>query len=335
MARDKKTLSPFMLWLEDAWEGWIRPLGALLLLAIAYALYNFDIVGEQTAGALAVLLAVVGAIAAGVLPAWPLTRAPWHRALLVTAALAALVGMLYPPLRVAIPGRTLASGTLTADKPTLTLATGQSGPYEVTASGHFKDAGRNDTEVSYTLKASDNAGGSDEVSGEIARKQVTIRSRKGQSSSVQEHNEDTTSLPHVRGPQVSLTGEANYEQLESGLKVELRHGGSLPPAVTLALAVLALLMAVVLDARLLEPKLPGKQKAQKTAKAHLTACFAIAFVFALSYPLEATPHKLVKPAVSSLLLALLGGLAGWLIGGIARVLFGPKVKKTATPAPRR
>jgi hypothetical protein len=334
MARDKKTLSPFMLWLEDAWEGWIRPLGALLLLAIAYALYNFDVVGEQTAGALAVLAAVVGAIAAGVLPAWPLIRAPWQRALLVTGTLAALGGMLYPPLRVAIPGHTLATGTLTADKPTLTLTTGQSGPYEVTASGHFKDAGRGDAEVSYTLKASDNGGGSDEVSGEIARKQVTIRSRKGQSSSVQEHNEDTTSLPHVRGPEVTITGDANYEQLESGLKLELRHGGSLPRALPLALALLALLIAVVLDTRLVEPKLPGKQK-QKSAKSHLTACFAIAFVFALSYPLEATPHKLVKPAVSSLLLALLGGLGGWLIGGIARALFGPKVKKTATPAPRR
>src|SRR3954469_14343163 len=98
MAREKKTLSPLMLWLEDAWEGWIRPLGALLLLALAYALYSLDIVGEQTAGALAVLAAVVGAIAAGVVTAWPLTRAPWQRALLVTLTLAALAGMLYPPL---------------------------------------------------------------------------------------------------------------------------------------------------------------------------------------------------------------------------------------------
>jgi hypothetical protein len=335
MARDKKKLSPLMLWLEDAWEGWIRPLGALLLLALAYLLYNFEVVGEQTAGASMVVAVVVGAILAGVLPAWPLTRAPWHRALLVTLTLAALAGMVYPPLRVAAPGHLLAQGTLTAEKPTLTLTTGGSGPYDVSTSGHFKDVGRADTEVSYSLKVSDGSGGSDEVSGEIARKQLTIRSRKGQSSSIQEHSEETRALPHVRGPEVTVAAEADFDKLESGLKVELRHGSRISPVTFLVLSVLALLMALVLDTRLIEPKLPGKQKSQKTAKSHLTACLAIAFVFALRFPEEATLHHLVKPAVSALLQALLGGLAGWLIAGLARVLFAPKIKKTAAPVTRR
>jgi hypothetical protein len=333
MARDKKTLSPFMLWLEEAWEGWIRPLGAILLLAIAYLLYNFDIVGEQTAGALAVLVIVVGALGSGVVPAWPLVRAPWQRAVLVTMSVAALASMLYPALRVAAPGSLLAQGVLTADKPTVTLETGRSGPYDVTASGHFKDVGRSDAEVSYTLKVSDNGGGSDEVAGSIVRKQVTIRSRKGSSSSVQEHNEETSPLPHVRGAQVKIEGDVTFEQLENGLKVDLRPGAIIPKPVLLVLWIVAMLLAVVLDTRLIEPKPPGKTKV-KQAKSHLTACLAIALVFALSYPLEATPHRLVKPAISSLLLALLGGLAGWVIGGLARVLFGPKAPKAAA-APRR
>ncbi len=43
---------------------------------------------------------------------------------------------------------------------------------------------------------------------------------------------------------------------------------------------------------------------------------------------------LVKPAISSLLFALVvGGLGGWAAGGIVRFLFGPKIKKSA-PARR-
>jgi hypothetical protein len=326
MARDKKNVSPFMIWLEEAWEGWIRPLGAILLLAIAYLLYRFDLVGERTAGVIAVLAVVLGAIGSGVLPAWPLTRAPWQRAMLATAALTALVATLYPTLRMALPGAMLADGTLTAEQATATLTTGQSGPYELTVSGHFKDAGRSDAEASYTIKGTDNSGNSDEVSGAINRKMVTIRSRKGSSSSLHERNESTHAMPHLRGPQVTLTADANFDQLDGGLKVELRHGG-LPAVVFIVLGALALVMALVLDTRLVELK--------SKKKSYLTTCIAIAFLFALHYPDEATPHSLVRPAVSSFLLALIvGGLAGWLAGGIARALFGPKVKKAA-PAPRR
>jgi hypothetical protein len=326
MARDKKTLSPFMLWLEEAWEGWIRPLGLILLLAIGYLLYRFDVVGEQTAGVIASLAVTVGAIATGVLPAWPLTRAPWQRALLATLTVTALAATLYPTLRVAVPGATVAEAMLTADKPSATLTTGRSGPYDVTVSGHLKEGSRSEAEVDYTIKGTDNNGDSDEVGGAINRKLVTIRSRKGSSSSMQEHSEATYRLPHLRGSQIVLTADANFDQLEGALKVDLRKG-SLSPLVFIVLGALALVMALVLDTRLVEPK--GKQKS------YLTASIAIAYLFAVHYPDEATPHALVRPAVSSFILALvLGGGGGMLVGGIARVLFGPKLKKAA-PAARR
>jgi hypothetical protein len=59
---------------------------------------------------------------------------------------------------------------------------------------------------------------------------------------------------------------------------------------------------------------------------------AIAFCFSLYYWREATPSHLVKTAVSALMFALVvGGLGGWIAGGLARVLFGPKPpKKKAT-----
>jgi hypothetical protein len=324
MAKDKKNATPFQLWFEEAWEGWIRPLGLIVLLAIGYVLYKFDIVGEHTAGIIAVLAIVVGAIVVGALPALPLTNKPWQRAALAAMVAAALGGMVYPAVRAAVPGKVYAEATLTNEKQSATLTTGSSGPYELMVAGHFKEAGRQDAEASYTIKAVDNGGGSDEVTGEIARKLVTIRSRKGSSSSMQELTEAKHRLGHVRGPTVTLTADGVDEQLEGGLAVALRPGG-LDPIVFIILGAIAILLGIVLDTRLVDVK--GKQKA------YLTAATAIAFAFSMYYWREATPARLVKTAVSALLFALLvGGLGGWLVGGIARALFGPKIpkKKPAT-----
>jgi hypothetical protein len=328
MARDKKNLSPFMLWFEEAWEGWIRPLGLILLLGIGVLLYKFDLLGEQSAGTLLVVGIVFGSVLlTGVLPAWPLARAPWQKAMLLTLAVTALVATGYPTLHAALPGGVLAEATLTAEKPTGMLNTGRTGPYDLTVAGHFKDVGRSEAEIGYSLEAKDNSGGSDKVEGTINRKQVVIRSRKGSSSSMQERNEITHRLPDVRGAQVSINGEgSSFDQLADGLKVELRRG-SPPPIVFMVLGALALLMCLILDARLVEPK--------SKVKSYLTASVAIAYAFSIAYPGEATPHALVRPAISSFLLALfLGGLAGWAAGGVVRALFGPKLKKTAA-APRR
>lgn len=327
MAREKKNATAFQLWFEEAWEGWIRPLGAMFLLAIGYVLYRFEIVGERTAGLVAVLAIVVGAIVLGALPALPLTRAPWQRALMATLVATALAGMVYPALRAAVPSATLAEGMLTTDKPTLTLTTGQAGPYDLTVAGHFKEAGRSDAEANYDIKATDSGGGSDDAAGAIKRQLVTIRSRKGSSSSLQERTESTHRLPHVRGPQVTLTADGIDEQLDGGLTVALRKGG-LSPTIFIVLGALALLMALVLDTRLVDFK--GKKKS------YLTAALGIAFAFSLYYPGEATPHALVRPAVSALLLSLVvGGLGGWAVGGVGRALFGPKKPKKVAPAASR
>jgi hypothetical protein len=325
MPQDKKNATPFQLWFEEAWEGWIRPLGLIVLLAIGYVLYKFDIVGEHTAGIVAVLAIVVGAIVVGALPALPLTRAPWQRALLATMVAAALGGMVYPAVRAAVPGKPLAEGMLTADKPSLTLTTGQAGPYELDVSGHFKDTAHQEAEASYTLKVTDNGGGSDEVSGVIERKLQTVHSRKGSSSFLEERNEKKHRLPDVRGPQVKISADASFDELEGGFLVALRPAGA-NPILFIILGALALVMALVLDTRLVDLK--GKQKS------YLTAAVAIAFVFSIFYAKEATPARLVKTAVSEFLFSLIvGGIAGWAAGGIARALFGPKLpKKAKTPA---
>lgn len=319
MARDdKKNVTPFQLWLEDAWEGWIKPLGVIVLLAIGYLLYKFDIIGERTAGVLAICAVALGAIVTGVLVALPLTRAPWQRAMVLTAAAAALVATLYPTLRIAVPGEPLAEGMMTTDRPSVTLTTGRSGPYDLMVSAHFKDSGRSDEDASYTIKATDNSGGSDEITGDISRTNEVFRSRKGSTTALAERTEQRYRLPDVRGATVKLTTDGVDEKLD-GLAVTLLKGG-LPPVVFIILGALALAMGLVLDTRLVDTK--GKQKS------YLTATLAIAFVFALEFPKEATTHRLVGPAVSEFLFALVvGGLAGWAAGGLARLLFGPKIKK--------
>jgi hypothetical protein len=326
MARDKKNATQFQIWFEEAWEGWIRPLGLIILLAIGYLLYRFDLIGERLAGGILVLAIVAGAIGTGVLPAIPMARAPWQRALLATLSVLALAACLYPSLHAAVPSATLAEATLMPDKLSATLGTGRAGPYEVTVSGHLKASGRQEGEATYSLTATDTAGGSDEVSGAIKRAYVTIRSRKGSSSSLQERNENTHRLPHVRGAQVTVTANGIDEELDGGLTVALRHGG-LDPIIFIVLGALALLMALVLDTRLVDLK--GK------ARSYLTPTVAIAYAFALYYPVEATPHAVVRPAVSAFLFALVvGGASGWLVGTIARLLFGPKAPKKAAASRR-
>src|SRR5262249_35801711 len=163
---------------------------------------------------------------------------------------------------------------LTADKPTLTLTPGTAGPYEVTVSGHFKEAGRSDAEASYDVKVTDNSGGSDELSDKIERHLRTYRSRKGSSSAMEERNEKSHRIGHVRGPQVTFTADGVDDQLDGGLHLALRAGG-VDPTIFIVLGALALAMALVLDTRLHDVKGKGK------VKSYLTATVAIAFVFAL------------------------------------------------------
>jgi hypothetical protein len=320
--------SSFQLWFEEAWEGWIRPLGVIFLLILAVVIYKFDLISETVAGVLLALGVIGGTMASGALPAWPLVRKPGERAMFFAMIALWLVGTGYPALRVALPGRVLAEGHLTTQSPSATLKTDSDGPYALTVSGRFKQAGASDAEATYTIKA-EGGGATDEVSDRLERKRVSVRvgRRGGTSTQLQEHTEKSHRLPGVRGSEVKLTADGVDDQLEEGLTIALRSGGPSPLLFT-ALAVLALLLALVLDSKLVDPAtLTGKSKS-KGVRTYLTAAVAVALVFSLNYPAEATPHSVVRPAVGALALGLLaGGIGGWLLSGIARALFGPKVKK--------
>lgn len=318
----KRAPSTIGLWFEEAWEGWLKPLGGIGLLAIAYLLYKFDLVPETIAGAALVLIIVVGSIAVAALPAWGRVKTPGTRALFITFVALWAVGTGYPSLRSALPPRTQAEVKLTASALSGKAHVETTGPLELTVSGHFKGAAMAEADANYTITV-DSPGGHDEVSGTLKRALVRYRAgrRGGTSTAIQERTEELHRLANARGD-LTLSTDGIDDKLEGGLTIDVRSAG-LNPIIFLLLGGLALLLALIFDARLADPK--------AKVKTYLTAGVAVCYVFAIHYPSEATPSSLVRPAVGALVLALLiGGLGGWLLGALARLLFGPKTARKSS-----
>jgi hypothetical protein len=318
----KKSASRFTLWFEEAWEGWLKSVSVILLCAVGYLVYKFDLISEGRAGMIAVVAIVAGSILLSTGVAWPRVqeKTPALRAgfLFMCVLWAAAAG--YPSLRNVSPPAPVGEATLTAQAPSAKVKTPITGPYEMVVSGQLKPGG-GEVDVGYDIKA-EGGGGSDEVSGEITRKTVSIRvGRRGSTqSSVKEVNEQAHRLPHVRGNEVSITADGlDDQQLQGGVLVELRPAG-LEPMIFWVLGAVAFLLALFFDVKLFDPK--AKEKT------FLAVAVAITMVFSIRFPMVVTPHSLVRPAVDALILGVLaGGLGGWLLTLIARAMWAPKLPK--------
>lgn len=320
-AAEKKPPSRLPMWLEEAWEGWLKSVGVIIICVLAYGLYKFDLVHESLAGVVAVAAVVLGAVGSTVPLAWSrvVTRAPVAKALFVVMVLAWVAGAGYPSLRAAMPPAPIAETKLAADKLSQKITVPAGRAYEMTVSGRFKQAGAGDAEASYTVKA-EGGGGSDEISGLLKRALMRVRTsrRGGTSTTVTEHTEQTHRIPHARGPEITISTEGVDEQLDDGLHIAVRPAGP-EPLIFMVLAGLACLLAIGFDARLADG---SKHKTYLAAAAGLSLAFSIAF------PMDATPHSMVRPAVGALVLgAVTGGLGGWLLGMLGRLMFGPKIAK--------
>jgi hypothetical protein len=316
----KKNRSALVMWIEDQWEGWLKSVGSIFLFAIAYVLYKFDLVSEGVAGAGFVLAVVLGSLGSVVLPAWPLLRVNWHKSLMIVMSLVAAVVTGYPSLRASMPPKALAETRLTVAQPTATVHLSDPGPYELAVAGSFKQQG-GEAEVSYIIKATGSSG-SDEIQGTMSRSQARVRTsrRGGTSTMIIERTENQHRMSSVRGPDVTFTADGVDEQLGEGLILDVRPAGP-NPILFIILGALCILAALFLDAKLVDPK--------RKVKTYLTVGVAIPFVFSLRFPDVATPHSLVKPGVEALVIGLaVGGLGGWVLGALAKVMFGPKAKKT-------
>ena len=321
-APPKRQVSMLQIWFEEAWEGWLKSVGSILLLAAAFALYKFDLVGEGLSGAALVLAVIGGSLGSTALPAWPLVRTSTQKGLFVAVLAVAALATGYPAMRAAVPARALGTAKLTTAQSTVTVHTGSDGPYELAVGGSFKQA-TGEAEVTYTIRALGANSTSDEVSGSLSRSQVRVRTsrRGGTTTTTQERTENAHRLAKVRGGDITFSSEGIDEQLADGLLLDVRPGG-LNPILFIILGALALLGALGLDARLTDQK--GK------IKSYLAVGVGICFVFALRFPEIATPHSLVRPAIDALLVgAAAGGLGGWMLGALGRVFFGPKIVKKA------
>ena len=321
---EEKRSSGFQLWFEEAWEGWLKSVSVIVLCALAYILYKFDLIAESRAGLICVVLIVGGAMVAAIGPAWPRVQSKSSalRALFILMVGLWAVSSGYPSVRAAMPPAPYAQAELTPQQLSAKLSTPSNGPYELIISGQLKP-GAAEVEANYSLKA-EGGGASDEVSGALTRTQQRVRvsRRGGTATQVVESNEKVERLPSVHGHDVTLTADSiDDQQLEGPLVVQLR-AAAYDPIFCLVLGALVILIGLFFDVKLTEPKVKDKT--------WLGMAAAITYVFAIWFPITVTPHSLVRPAVGELVRALLiGGLGGWLLTIIARSLFGPKTPKKA------
>jgi hypothetical protein len=320
------TRSNFRVWFDQAWAEWIQPLGAIVLAGVAYLLYKNDLLSERVTGGALVLLVVVGILLMGVLPAIKLTRRPSQRAMMLMMCVCALAGAGWPTLRMVIASQPLATARFSANNLSATVQTGTDGPYEVVVSGHFKTAGASDVEAGYSLKLEGQ--GSESVSGSLHRALHRYRTgrRGGTSTSVEEHTEAMHRVDGVRGSTLKITLDGVDEQLDGNLEISVRRAGP-RPEVFWALCVLSILLALVLDARLVQDikEEDRKVRGPKRELSYLTVVTSMLFVFAINFPMEATPRSLVRAAIGAFFLALLaGGAAGWLLAAFVRLATKPK-----------
>ena len=111
----KRKVSMLQIWFEEAWEGWLKSIGSILLLLAAYGLYHFELVGEGLAGAALVLGVIGGSLgSSGAARLWPLKFATLRRRGCSWRCLAiAVLATGYPSMRAAVPGRVLGQAHLT------------------------------------------------------------------------------------------------------------------------------------------------------------------------------------------------------------------------------
>lgn len=313
---ERKPPTRFELWWEEAWEGWIKAVAPVVALGAGYLLYKFDVVGERFAGVALVLIIVGGSVLSLAWPAWTVVQAkkPAVRWTFFAMLAMAIFAGAWPSLRVASPPPAVAEGQLTSSALTTTIKTGTTGPYDLTVSGDFKTQGMSDVEVNYDLHATSD-GTTREIEGTLKRQ--VMQGRRG-ARSLSERNEHTHRL-ELKGGAITFSTDGIDQELAGPLTLTLRKAGP-NPMLFWILGGLAILIGLAFDARTTDAK--GR------LKTYMAAGNAIALSFAIVFPQDATPHSVVKPAVSALLLALvIGGLGGALLSVIARVLFGPKIKR--------
>lgn len=304
---------------QAAWHGWVKPVGGLVVVMLGYLAYQNGFLPEQAGGRVLVPLILGGAMYLALAPVWRRVEAVRTRRLLIALAVAWALAAIGPMAATLFPGKVLAQATLTGASdagttPAVEVDAGKAGPFELRVFG--KLAGRGEAEAHYTVHVVGDHGQSD-VDGKLERTLTAPAS--GSVPVAHERLEALHRADGAQGPKLKLSADLGGGALMDGLHVEVRKAPP-QPVWFFALGALVLLVGGYIDYRLHSPT-------EKRTYVSVAAGFTL--VFAAYYPTEATPHSLVRPAVATLLFALLvGALGAWLLSFVA-LGSKPRPKKLA------
>lgn len=310
-------------WFEEAWHGWLKPVGGLLAIVIAYLAYDHDLIPEQAAGRMLLMVVIGGVIYLGIEPALARFGDKNKRYMLIGAAVLWGLIAIAPIFRVVFPGTVLGEAVIGVSKDqstaSVTLKDGEKGPFEVSVTGRLK--GSSEVEVAYGIEITGAGESADRLDGELKRtyfNQRTSRRSAGTVARRTEHTENLHRITKAVGPELKLSGEVGGDQLEDGLHVAFRKAGP-SPVIFFLVGLLVVIAGVVFDYRMLAPKVE---------RTHVASAAGFTLAFVTYFAANGTAHNLVKEAVAGLLPGALGAFLGWGVSAIA-CSFKPRPKKMA------
>ncbi|MFO0620873.1 MAG: hypothetical protein U0745_05720 [Polyangia bacterium] len=310
--------SAYDRFMEEHWEAWLGPVLLLTLAAAMILGYRMDYLRESMVGMLLSAGLVAYAIYATAVPAYDLIQSKNGRYAFAALCILWAAAAGYPTLRKTMARTVYGQTVLTEANKTekVQLPEGKTGPFDVTVSGTLKAESSQNAAV-YDLQIA-GEGSSEAVSGEFSVRTNQMRVRRGTSSWTEQSNQSEHRLPRsLRGNTLTFTVEHIDDQISDGLHISV-HPQSYDPKWFFLLGILVVIGMMYVESKIGDSK----------TKTHLIMAAASTVVFAFHFHEHATASRVVRPALDSLILAVLtGGIGGTIVGAIVRRASGrDKVK---------
>ncbi|MBL9042139.1 MAG: hypothetical protein JNM83_11085 [Myxococcales bacterium] len=300
----------YQRFMDDHWEAWLGP---VLLLALAGALivgYRADYIRESMLGMLFAGGLVAMSIYSTAVPAYDLIPSKNGRYAFAALCILWAAAAGYPTLRKSMARTVYGQAVLTEQSKSekVQLPEGKTGPFDVTVSGTLKTEGAQNSNAVFEVQVA-GEGGTETLSGEFSVRTNQMRVRQGTSSWTEQSNQIEHRLPRsLRGNTLTFTVEHIDDLLADGLHVSV-HPQSYDPKWFFLLGILVVLGMIYVEGKIGDAK----------TKTHLIMASASTMVFAFHFHEHATASRMVKPALDSLILAVLtGGIGGTLVGAVVR-----------------
>ncbi len=300
----------YQRFMDDHWEAWLGP---VLLLALAGALiigYRADYIRESMIGMLFSAGLVVVAIYSTAVPAYDLIPSKNGRYAFAALCILWAAAAGYPTLRKSMARTVYGQAVLTDQSKSekVQLPEGKTGPFDVTVSGTLKTEGAQNSNAVFEVQVA-GEGGTETLSGEFSVRTNQMRVRQGTSSWTEQSNQIEHRLSRsLRGNTLTFTVEHIDDLLADGLHVSV-HPQSYDPKWFFLLGILVVLGMIYVEGKIGDAK----------TKTHLIMASASTMVFAFHFHEHATASRMVKPALDSLILAVLtGGIGGTMVGAVVR-----------------